>query len=402
MTTYRRTTMPASAPGRLRALALPPGDAFVAALQDAWDRGDAVLPLDPRARTTVTERLVAALRPDDPDALVDDGVALVIATSGSTGEPKGAQLTHAALEASARATHDRIGREPDDRWLSCLPWQHIGGLQVLLRARLLGIPLSIHERFDVGAVAQSQATLVSLVPTQLVRLLEAGVDLRHFRAILLGGAAAPPSLLERARVARARIVTTYGMSETSGGCVYDGRPLDGVEVAIADDGRIRIRGPVVMTGYRLRPDLTADVLSDDGWLTTGDLGEISAGGRLTVHGRADDVIVTGGENVVAGAVAAVLAAHPRVAEVVVTGVPDEHWGQRVVAVVVGRGGEAPTLAELQRFCADRLPPAAAPRALVLVDELPRLPSGKPDRLAVQRLAQATLTVSQSADPGSRS
>jgi o-succinylbenzoate---CoA ligase len=390
--------MPVSASGLLRALALPPGEAFMAALDAAWDRGDAVLPLDPTAPPAVTERLVRALRPEEP---VDAGVALVIATSGSTGEAKGAQLTHAALAASARATHARIGREPDDRWLSCLPWQHIGGLQVMLRARLLDIPLLIHERFEVDAVASAAATLVSLVPTQLIRLLDAGVDLRRFRVILLGGAAAPPGLLERAHDHGAAVVTTYGMSETSGGCVYDGRPLDGVEVAADDAGRIRVRGPVVMAGYRLRPDLTAEVLSDDGWLTTGDLGEISGTGLLRVRGRVDDVIVTGGENVVADAVAGVLAGHPDVVEAAVTGVPDPEWGQRVVAVVVARAGQPPSLAQLREFCSARLAPSAAPRALVLVDELPRLASGKPDRLAVQQLAQATLATSQSATPGSR-
>jgi o-succinylbenzoate---CoA ligase len=390
--------MPVSASGLLRALALPPGEAFMAALDAAWDRGDAVLPLDPTAPPAVTERLVRALRPEEP---VDAGVALVIATSGSTGEAKGAQLTHAALAASARATHARIGREPDDRWLSCLPWQHIGGLQVMLRARLLDIPLLIHERFEVDAVASAAATLVSLVPTQLIRLLDAGVDLRRFRVILLGGAAAPPGLLERAHDHGAAVVTTYGMSETSGGCVYDGRPLDGVEVATDEDGRIRVRGPVVMAGYRLRPDLTEAVLSDDGWLTTGDLGEISDGGLLRVRGRVDDVIVTGGENVVANAVAGVLAGHPDVVEVAVTGVPDPEWGQRVVAVVVASAGPPPSLAQLREFCSARLAPSAAPRALVVVDELPRLVSGKPDRIAVQQLAQATLATSQSATPGSR-
>jgi O-succinylbenzoic acid--CoA ligase len=394
--------MPAPAPGLLRGLDLPPGEAFVAALDAAWERGDAVLPLDPSAPRAVTERLLAAMRPDDPGAPLDAGIALVIATSGSTGEPKGAQLRHEALEASARATHARIGLEPHDRWLSCLPWQHIGGLQVMLRARLLDIPLEIHERFAVEAVAASEATLVSLVPTQLVRLLDAGVDLRRFRVILLGGAAATPTLLDRAREAGAPVVTTYGMSETSGGCVYDGRPLDEVEVSIADDGRIRVRGPVVMAGYRLRPDLSSQVLSGGGWLTTGDLGAIDKNGVLSVLGRADDVIVTGGENVAADAVAAVLASHPDLVEVVVTGVPDPQWGQRIVAVVVAGAGTPPSLADLRELCAARLPLAAVPRALVVVDELPRLVSGKPDRLAVQQLAQATLATSQSATPGSRS
>jgi O-succinylbenzoic acid--CoA ligase len=337
------------------------------------------------------------MRPDQP---VDEGIALVIATSGSTGEPKGAQLSRAALEASARATHARIGLEPGDRWLSCLPWQHIGGIQVMLRARLLGIPLTVHDRFDVDRFAATDATLTSLVPTQLARLLEAGADLSRFRVILLGGAAAPPALLERATRAGARVVTTYGMSETAGGCVYAGRPLDGVAVRIDPERRICLRGPMLMAGYRLRPDLTAEVLSD-GWLRTSDLGDLDPDGRLTVLGRSDDVVVTGGEKVVSAQVATVLAGHPDLAEVAVTGVDDAEWGQRVVAVAVLRDPpRGPSLAELREPWLDG---AARPRQLVVVDEIPRLVSGKPDRLAVARLAgsdQATTAVNQSAEPGS--
>jgi O-succinylbenzoic acid--CoA ligase len=376
--------MPAPDSRRLVALALPPGEEFIAALEAAWDRGDAVLPLDPLAPVAVTEPLLAAMRLDQP---LDGDVALVIPTSGSTGEPKGAQLTRAALDASARATHARIGLEPSDRWLSCLPWQHIGGIQVMLRSRLLGIPLTVHERFDVDRVAAADATLASLVPTQLVRLLDAGVDLTRFRVILLGGAAAPASLLARAADAGARIVTTYGMSETSGGCVYDGQPLDGVQLGFGEGGRIRVRGPVVMAGYRLRPDLTADALVD-GWLLTSDLGEITADGRLQVTGRIDDVIISGGENIVGADVAAALAAHPDLADVAVTAVDDPEWGQRIVAVVVPRDARVvPSLTQLREWLGGRLSPAARPRGLVVTDDLPRLGSGKPDRLAIARLAR---------------
>jgi o-succinylbenzoate---CoA ligase len=378
--------MPAHQTRRLVALALPPGQEFIAELEAAWHRGDAVMPLDPAAPAAVTEQLLAVMRPDEP---VDDDVALVIPTSGSTGEPKGVQLTHAALEASARATHERIGLEPDDRWLSCLPWQHIGGIQVMLRSRLLDIPLVVHDRFDVDRVATSVATLASLVPTQLVRLLDTGVDVSRFRVILLGGAAAPPALLDRAAAAGARVVTTYGMSETSGGCVYDGTPLDGVEMRLDQTGRVAIKAPMLMTGYRLRPDLTAETVVD-GWLITSDLAEIDAGGRLRVTGRADDVVISGGENVVTSHVAAVLAGHPDLAEVAVTGVPDAQWGQRIVAVVVVAPGRAePTLTELREWSADRLSAAARPRALLVLDEIPTLGSGKPDRLAISRLAAAT-------------
>jgi o-succinylbenzoate---CoA ligase len=375
--------MPALHSPRLVALALPPGDEFIAALNAAWAHGDAVLPIDPNVPKSLADQLLATMQPDQP---VDDEVALIIATSGSTGEPKGAQLTHVAREASARATHDRIGREPGDRWLSCLPWQHIGGIQVMLRSRLLGIPLTVHDRFDVERIAAADATLTSLVPTQLVRLLDAGVDLSRFRAILLGGAAASPALLARAAAAGANVVTTYGMSETAGGCVYDGKPLDGVYVRLDDDARIGVRGPVLMTGYRLRPDLSAEALVD-GWLVTSDIGEIDADGRLKVIGRTDDIVVTGGENVVTSHVAAVLSAHPDIAEVVVTGVADPQWGQRIVAVVVlVRGKVELSLAELREWCSERLVSAARPRGVIVVNDIPRLASGKPDRLAIARLA----------------
>jgi o-succinylbenzoate---CoA ligase len=389
--------MPAHRPGRLVALSLPPGERFIDALEEAWARGDAVLPVDPRAGDAEKDVLLAAMRPDVP---VDEGVALVISTSGSTGAPKGAQLSRAALDASARATHARIGAEPDDRWLSCLPWQHIGGIQVMLRARLLGVPLVVHDHFDVERVADADATLTSLVPTQLVRLLDAGVDLTRFRAILLGGAAAPPALLARAADAGARVVTTYGMSESAGGCVYDGVPLDGVQVRINDTGQVCLRGPILMSGYRLRNDLTREALVD-GWLVTSDLGEVADDGRLTVTGRVDDVVVSGGENIVTSQVADVLADHPSITDVAVTGVADPEWGQRVVAVVVVRATSAvPDLAAVRRWCADRLPPASCPRGLVVVDAIPRLASGKPDRRAVERLAAQATAWTQSVQPRS--
>src|SRR4051794_7864892 len=387
----------------------------MAAAERVWEGGGAILPLDPRAPTDVVRRLLDELRPhmvvdsggthDTAEGVdVDDGVAVVIATSGSTAVPKGTGLSWAALAASAAATDERLGREHADCWLSCLPWQHIGGLQVWLRARAAALPVEVLASFDVDRVAQSSATMVSLVPTQLARLLDASVDLGRFRLVLLGGAAAPTSLLDRAGEAGARVVTTYGMSETCGGCVYDGRPLAGVQVDRGGDGgRIRLRGPMLMNGYRLRPDLTADALVD-GWLRTADLGTID-GGCLVVHGRADDVIVTGGENVGAATVAELLNAHPDVSDVAVAGVPDPEWGERVVAVVVP-GRSTPSLAALRSWVADRAGPAAAPRGLVLVYAIPRLTSGKPDRLAVRALAQESDVSggygSQSAEPPSTS
>ena len=406
--------MPAGSTRRLVALSLPPGDEFVEAAEAVWAGGGAILPLDPAGPQDVVRRLIDELRPHavvdaqgeqplEGGAEVDDGVAVVVATSGSTGRPKGAELSWSALDSSALATAQRIGREPSDAWLSCLPWQHIGGLQVWLRARSAGVPVEVQPRFDVDAVARSQATLVSLVPTQLTRLLDAGVDLSRFRVILLGGAAASAALLERARDAGAPVVTTYGMSETCGGCVYDGESLAGVEVVTAaDDGRIRIRGAVLMNGYRLRPDLTAEALVA-GWLVTQDVGVFERD-RLVVHGRVDDVIVSGGENIAGGAVAEVLDDHPDVVDVAVTGIPDEEWGERLVAVVVA-GERSPTLDDLRRWVTARLGGKAAPRALVLVPQIPRLTSGKPDRMAVRALAQESSTGSigygsQSASPPS--
>jgi O-succinylbenzoic acid--CoA ligase len=370
--------VPAAGEGRLFALDLPPGEAFLEALDGAWARGDAVLPIDPRGARPAVEQMLAAMRPTEP---VQAGTAVVIGTSGSTGRPKGVVLSHAALDASARATMARIGVEAGDGWLSCLPWHHIAGLQVALRARRFGLPLVVHERFDVERVAAEAAvTLVSLVPTQLARLLDAGVDLSRFRVVLLGGAAAWPALLDRARAAGAPIVTTYGMTETCGGCVYDGVPLDGVEVRIERDGRVGLRGPMMMSGYRLDERRTDDALRD-GWLRTTDLGSWH-GERLVVHGRVDDVVITGGENVVATEVAAVLADHPSVREAAVVGVPDPEWGHAVVAVVVPAGAAAPPLSELRSWVSSRMSAAAAPRRLVVVAAIPRLPSGKPDRNAL--------------------
>ncbi|MDA0635639.1 AMP-binding protein, partial [Nonomuraea sp. MCN248] len=194
-----------------------------------------------------------------------------------------------------------------------------------------------------------------------------------------GGGAPRPGLLDEARELGASIVTTYGMSETCGGCVYDGRPLYNVDLKIGADGRIRISGPVLFSGYRSGEPAPFD----GGWFVTSDLGELS-GGRLRVLGRADDVINTGGEKVVAGAVAAVLGGHPEVADVAVVPRPDPEWGEVVVAVVVPADPvNPPTLAQLRAYCADRLPPHAAPRDLRLLPRLPLLPNGKPDLLRLK-------------------
>jgi o-succinylbenzoate---CoA ligase len=366
----------------MRALPARYGPELVDALSAALaGSGPAVLPLPDGA---AGDRLRAALRPDLP---VEDGVALVVPTSGSTGDPKGVLLTAAALEASAAATERRLGGP--GRWLLALPVTHVAGLQVVLRSLRAGGPPVADPNFVAGTAALGSGhRYTSLVPTQLHRLLASGpatLDaLRSYTAVLLGGAAAPPGLVDAARGAGVAVVVTYGMSETCGGCVYDGLPLDGVTVDLADDGRIRLAGPVLASGYRLRPELTAQAFAG-GRYVTDDVGEL-AGGRLVVLGRADEMLVTGAEKIAPAAIEAALAEHPAVAEAAVIGVADPEWGQRVVAVVVLRDGARLTLDQAREQVARRLPRHAAPRELRVVDRLPLLPSGKPDRRALQGAA----------------
>jgi O-succinylbenzoic acid--CoA ligase len=373
----------------VHALVLPPGQRLYQALEDALAGGGAAIcPLSPGLPRPALDAALAALRPAQVITAggaepygrpvpADDGTAVLIATSGSTGTPKIVELSADALRHSAGATLRRLGAAAGARWLCCLPTSHIAGVQVLVRSLVAGTAPVIHERFDPAAVAGCGGCHLAVVPTQLRRLVDAGADLSKFPAILLGGAAAPGGLVAAARARGGRIIITYGMSETSGGCVYDGVPLDGVSADVAADGRIRLAGPVLFSGYRLRPDLTAAVRRGR-WFVTEDLGIIDAGGVLRVLGRTGDVINTGGEKVVAGEVERALAAHPAVRDVVVVGRPDPEWGERVTAVVVPAGA-APTLAQLRAWARTRLPACAAPRELSLVEAIPLLPSGKPDR-----------------------
>ncbi|WP_051059256.1 AMP-binding protein [Nocardiopsis lucentensis] len=385
-------------PGRL-------GDLVARALEGD---GPALLPIPDGTPDTRAAELLSAMRPSSlltPDGVIglDGGppvapdTALVITTSGSTGRPKGVELSGSALRASSRASVERVGAAPGDAWLCVLPAGHVSGLQVILRAMATGTE-AVHAPFDVDTVADLAARLrphVSLVPTQLRRLLSAGVDLSAFGTILLGGAAAEPTLLAAARDSGGRVVTTYGMTETCGGCVYDGLALDGARVRVDGDGpgapgRILLSGPMLLTGYRLAPGVAPDpgtlVTGPDGrrWLRTNDLGRVDERGRLRVLGRADEVVNTGGHKVVPAQVNDLLLAHPAVAESVVVGRPDPEWGQRVCAVVVPADpADPPTLEELRSWVRERLPSYAAPRELEVRDALPLLASGKPDLVALR-------------------
>ncbi|MGA8987061.1 AMP-binding protein, partial [Aeromicrobium sp.] len=265
--------------------------------------------------------------------VLDGGAPLVIRTSGSTGEPKDVLLSHGAVLASARSSLERLGGPGG--WLQAIPVTGVGGLQVLVRSALAGLePVFAGEH---GTLAEAVAAIpgprryASLVPTQVHRLVDAGdVEvLTPLDALLIGGAAVAPELLESLRVAGVRVVRTYGMSETSGGCVYDGLPLDGVRVQIDDHGQVHLAGPVLFDGYA-DPSATERVLVD-GWFATADLGSVDAGGRLRVIGRSDDVVISGGVNVPLPAVTAALRAQEGVGDAVAIGVPDDEWGTRVVA-----------------------------------------------------------------------
>nr|WP_198424039.1 AMP-binding protein [Microlunatus antarcticus] len=363
---------------------------LAAAVGAALDGGAPVAPLPPEP--VERARALQALRLAEP---ADADAAVVVLSSGSTAEPKAVVLSAAAIRAGAEATHARLGGP--GHWLLPLPAHHVAGLMVLARAHLAGSSV-VHLERDlsdlVGRDLPSGRRYLSVVPTQLVRALErpALVDaLASLDAVLVGGGAVDPTVLERARAAGVRCVTTYGMSETCGGCVYDGVPLDGVDVRVEGDdpdgGRVSIAGPVLFSGYRGRPDLTAEALVD-GRLRTADRArwdrsDVTA--RLRVLGRTDDVVVSGGHNVDLAAVEARARAWPDLgtAELAVVGVPHPQWGVEVVAVVDTGLDTGATSTGLRSWVRAELPSYAAPRRLVVLDRLPRTGSGKVDRRRLQ-------------------
>ena len=369
----------------LVALRLPGGPAFVDAMRRAWDAGDAVCPVDPRLPPAALDALLDAVRPGrlvDADGgrrlgggvPVAEGDAIVVATSGSTGTPKGVIHTHDSVAASARATNEGVGTDPArDRWLCAMPVAHVAGLSVILRALASGTPFEVLEQFDADATmdaARRGATLTTLVPTALAR-----IDPAAFRRIVVGGTHPPDDL-------PANCLVSYGLTETGSAVCYDGRPLRGVELDVTD-GRIRLRGPMLLRAYRTDDPAGRDPRDAAGWFDTGDEGTIDPSGHLVVHGRSGDMIITGGENVWPVAVERALLTHPAVAEAAVLGRPDDAWGQVVTAVVVATDPAAPPdLATLRTHVKATMPAYAAPHVLEVVDALPRTLLGKVHRAAL--------------------
>ncbi|MFE0028660.1 o-succinylbenzoate--CoA ligase [Amycolatopsis sp. NPDC059021] len=357
------------------------------AVADALDGGPAVLPLN--AKDPSAKALRDAMAPEEP---VEPGTAVIIATSGSTGAPKGVLLSASALRTSATATHARLGGP--GHWLLATPAHYIGGLQVLVRALLAGTTPAVlsgdgFRPDDFAAAAASLSTVdgpryTALVPTQLVRLLDSPAGLaaaRTFDAIVIGAAATSAQLRDRAADAGVRIVPAYGMSETASGCVYDGVPLDGVRIALDGDDRIRIAGDVLAHGYRRQPELTAESFGG-GWFRTSDRGRFTEDGRLQVLGRADDMINTGGVKVSAAAIERVLGAQPGVRDACVVGVPHPEWGEAVVALVVPESGACDG-GDLCAAVKSELGAACAPKRVEFAAELPLRGPGKIDRMAVR-------------------
>ncbi|CAN5227621.1 N/A [soil metagenome] len=361
-----------AARGSLVTIDPEPGLAFAVRLQAIWSAG-----------------AVAWIAGSREEPLAGEDVAVRVETSGTTGTPRTVDLTHSNLAASAEGTAFALGVAAEDRWLCCLPVRHVAGLSILTRSAARGSAAVIHPRFEVERVAESLQrdgiTLVSLVATQLARLLEAGVDLTGPRAIVMGGGPVPADLLDDALSRGAAVIQSYGMTETASQVALlppalardkagsAGPALDGAEIRV-DDGEVLVRGAMVSPSATL----------SGGWLRTGDLGRIDAGGCLWVDGRRGDRIITGGENVMPEEVEAALEAHPDVIEAAVIGRPDPEWQEAVTAVVVLRAGATLFGDGLRAHCAERLAGFKVPKRFEEASELPRTASGKLRRAELRR------------------
>ncbi len=371
-------------PGDRVALALPAGPEFVAALHGCVQAGAVAVPIDLRlgtaeraGRAAGAAVLVDAPLPGPPlpgtRTLSAEEVATVVHTSGTTSQPRPVALSYGNWLASALGSAVALGLDQAERWLCPMPLTHVGGLSVLFRSAIYGTTAVLRERFDTEEVArllsdQAQAiTLVSLVPTMLSRLLDAGLERPPtLRWALLGGGPIAPALLDRARAAGIPVAPTYGMTEACSQIATGGWPLPGVEIRIAADAEVLVRGPTVGAG----------ALASDGWLHTGDLGALDDRGRLSITGRKADTIVTGGENVAPAEVEAVLLEHPAVADAAAHGRADAEWGEAIVATVVLRNGAAVTGEDLRAHCASRLARFKVPKSIAFARALPRTASGK--------------------------
>ncbi len=388
----------------LRAVDVAPGPAGIEAARSAlvarMDGDGAPFALIPQPSRHVTEdyaRMVrACVRPDEP--VEDDDTALVAATSGSTGAPRGVLVTRANLRSAVEAAWEHIPGLQACSWVLALPVTSIGGFGAIVRATLAGTAL--HALPSVGGAAAfrvedllsldvTEPFAISIVPTQLADILESPAAtewLSRATTVLVGAAATPEALATRARESGISLVTTYGMTETTGGCVYDGVPLPGVRIDLVDDGRIDIIGPQVAAGYRGLPRETAESFAGTAparRFRTADHGEWRDG-RLSIAGRVDDVVTVHGVNVALGAVESVVRSEFGVREAAVVAVPDVRQGHRLVAFVVMT--DPAGVAAIAPLVVERLGGAARPE-VVTVDTLPMLPSGKIDRLALRTLAQ---------------
>jgi O-succinylbenzoic acid--CoA ligase len=359
----------------LVAIDMPAGELFVNALKKVWDSGDAALPIDQRLPDAARNNLLAQFKvssvveADGSKAKVatgepvDDGDALVIATSGSSGEPKGVVHTHDSIKAAVTNTGARLGCSEADHWLACISLAHVGGLSVVLRALHFGSQLTIGRRADretIESALRNGANMTSLVPTILH-----SVDISNFKTVLIGGAHPPTNLPSNA-------ISTYGLTETFGGVVYNGSPIDGVEIRIGYDSEIEIRCDSLLRTYRNG----FDPKKSEGWLHTGDLGEFKDG-KLSVLGRKDDLIKTGGYKVWPITIETSLKQHEAIADVIVSGTPDEKWGQAVTAwVVLRKDAINVRLEDLTKHVLSTLPDYCAPKKIYLVDEIPRSSLGK--------------------------
>jgi O-succinylbenzoic acid--CoA ligase len=305
---------------------------------------------------------------------MEGAVATIMHTSGTSSEPKRVELTYGNWMANALSSAVALGLDPEERWLCTMPLTHVGGVSILIRSVIYATTAVLHRRFETEAVLaelmnpERRITMVSLVPTMLARLLDAGLARPPtLRWALIGGGPIAPSLLDRAIAAGVPVAPTYGMTESCSQLFTFGHALPGVDMMLAGpEQEIWVRGPMVAPG----------AVDEHGWLHTGDLGRTDEQGRLEILGRKSNTIITGGENVAPEEVEAILLAHPDVADAAVVGRAHPEWGEAVVALIVPRDAQSPDLDELQAFCRQRLAGFKVPKAFETANTLPRTPSGK--------------------------